>query len=110
MLTEDSESLLKTGIGSPIGHRTLHQQTDPITHETAHILNGMFRQITTAEGIVYGSCQITQGVEQRPVKVENIGAIHHRFERWIMVFTLLLYLLACNSSSMVMCIRYFQRL
>ena len=79
ILAEGGEGLVKTRIVSAIGNSTLHQLTDTIAHEPAHIVKRMFRHTMRAEGVIDRSRQIAYGIEQRTVEIEDICAVTIHF-------------------------------
>ena len=79
ILAEGGEGLVKTRIVSAIGNSTLHQLTDTIAHEPAHIVKRMFRHTMRAEGEIDRSRQIAYGIEQRTVEIEDICAVTIHF-------------------------------
>ena len=110
MLAESSKGFIEQRIASTLRHSTFHQLTNPITHKATDIVDGVFWHPMRPKGIVRGGRQIAKCIEECPVKVKDICPVFHRFERVIIVRTLLLYLVAASRSSMVRCMRYFQRL
>ena len=110
ILTESSEGCLEIGILLSARNRTLHQFPNPITYELSHIIDRMFWHSMRPQSKIDGGCQITQSIKQRTVQIKDIGMVHHRLLLVIMVLTLLLYLVAARRSSIVRCMRYFQRL
>jgi hypothetical protein len=71
MLAEGGKSLLELWIGSTIGYGTLHEQSNAIAYKAAHVVNAMLGHATGLQGIVDRCCQVTQGVQQCTVQIED---------------------------------------
>ena len=79
ILAEGGEGLVKEWIVGAIRNGTLHQFTDAIAHESAHVIERMLRHAMGAEGEIDRSRQIAYGIEQRTVEIEDICAVTIHF-------------------------------
>ena len=108
MFPERLEGSFKLRVVSPLGNRPFHQHADTIANEAANIIQRVFGHPVGTQRIISRSRQIAKSIQQRTVKVKYVGLVSYRLLRVIIVRTLLLYLSAFSSSSIVRCIRYFQ--
>ena len=72
---EDGKDFLELRMVGPVGYRPFHESSHPIAHKAPDVVQAVLGHSELSQGIVHAGSQVAQGVQERAVQVEDIGAV-----------------------------------